>query len=71
MSAAVIKAHWDGEHVVLDDPADIPPNARLIVTVLSADAVQASDDWALAARLGIARAYSASEPDYSSSDVKS
>jgi hypothetical protein len=30
-----IRAHFDGEHILLDEPVKLEPNTRLIVTVLS------------------------------------
>ena len=36
MSATALKAHFDGEHIVLDEPAELAPNTRLLVTVVPA-----------------------------------
>ena len=30
-----IPAHFDGEHILLDEPVELKPNTKLIVTVLS------------------------------------
>lgn len=35
MPTITLKAHYDGEHVVLDEPSDIPLNAPLLVTLVS------------------------------------
>ena len=35
MSSVILKAHYDGEHIVLDEPFELPPNTPLAVTVLS------------------------------------
>jgi hypothetical protein len=29
-----LQAHYDGKHIVLDEPYDLPPNASLMVTLL-------------------------------------
>ena len=36
MLAVTLKAHYDGERILLDEPFEIPPNSPLMVTVLSA-----------------------------------
>jgi hypothetical protein len=30
-----LKAHYNGRHIVLDEPYDLPPNATLMVTLLA------------------------------------
>lgn len=37
MSSIKLKAHFDGERILLDEPFDIPPNAPLVVVVLAPD----------------------------------
>jgi hypothetical protein len=34
MATVALRAHFDGKHVVLDEPYDLEPNASLLVTVL-------------------------------------
>ena len=34
MPTVALQAHYDGEHIVLDEPYDLPANASLIVTLL-------------------------------------
>lgn len=46
MSQISLKAHYDGERILLDEPFELLPNAALVVTVLSpesADDVAARD----------------------------
>ena len=40
MPSVSLKAHFDGQTIQLDEPYKLPPDAQLIVTVLSADQVQ-------------------------------
>ena len=34
MPTVALRAHYDGTHVVLDEPYELPPNASLLVTLL-------------------------------------
>jgi hypothetical protein len=68
MPTAILKAHYDGEHIVLDEPFHLPANAPLIVTVIGPDAERS--EWAALGAKGIARAYGENEPDYTVADIK-
>jgi hypothetical protein len=68
MPAAVLKAHFDGEHVVLDEPFELQPNAPLMVTVCSSDTERS--EWTALGIQSLARAYGADEPEYSEADLK-
>jgi hypothetical protein len=70
MPTVSLKAHYDGEHIVLDERYDLPFNAALIVTLLPPAAGSGSEEWRYAAATGLARAYSDDEPEYSLADVK-
>lgn len=69
MAAVTLKAHWNGERILLDEPYELLPNAPLMVTVLPLSAADRGDDWTTAATLGLARAYGDDEPDYTPGDV--
>ncbi len=69
MPTTVIKAHYDGERIVLDDPVELPKHAPLLVTVCSPDTERS--DWADVSSQGLARAYGDSEPEYSTEDLRS
>lgn len=62
MKPVVLKAHFDGREIKLDEPFDLPVDARLMVTVLPA----AMDEqmWRELAMTGLSRAYGNDEPDY-------
>lgn len=69
MPTVALKAHFDGNRIVLDEPFDLPPHSPLIVTVLpQADSERA--DWENLAAESLARAYGPDEPDYSAEDIK-
>jgi hypothetical protein len=70
MPAVTLKAHYDGERILLDEPFEIPPNSPLMVTVLPATESVVGEDWVLTARKALSRAYGANEPEYSSADLR-
>jgi hypothetical protein len=69
MPTAILKAHYNGERIVLDEPFVLPDNAPLMVTVFSPDAERS--EWAALGAQGLARAYGDDEPDYTTADLKS
>ena len=68
MTAAILKAHYDGEHIVLDEPFDLPANASLMITVIAPDDERA--DWAALSAQNLARAYGDDEPEYTLADLR-
>lgn len=72
MPMITLKAHFDGERIVLDEPFDLPADSPLMVTVLPDGAARPSEDAALASlsAKGLARAYGDAEPDYTLADIK-
>jgi hypothetical protein len=66
MSAITLKAHYDGKQICLDEPFELQPNSKLIVTVVSGDSLEDERQaWLPASQAGLARAYGEDEPDYS------
>jgi hypothetical protein len=63
-----IAAHFDGEHILLDEPVELEPNTKLLVTVLPKDIER--DEWLDLSRKGLQAAYDAGETDYSSDVIK-
>ena len=70
MRAVNIKAHYDGERILLDEPFEIPPNSPLLVTVLPATQEVVGEDWIVAAENALSRAYGQDEPEYTTADVR-
>ena len=68
MPTAILKAHYDGEHIVLDEPFELPANAPLMVTVFAPDAERA--EWAALSAQSLARAYDDDEPEYTTAALK-
>lgn len=67
MAPVTLKARFDGEQIVLDEPLSIPRGARLLVTVIDSTSDEAEE--AAVARLALARAYGPDEPEYSEADI--
>ena len=68
MSVVTLKAHFDGKYVCLDEPMDLPVNAKLMVTVFSKEEERPEAErqaWLAASQAWLARAYGDGEPDYS------
>jgi hypothetical protein len=64
MPAIALKAHFDGQRILLVEDYDLPANTPLLVTVLP---VEKEDDralWLAASARGLARAYGDDEPEY-------
>ena len=65
-----LKAHYDGKTIRLDEPFDLPPNARLMVTVLPPLTGSDREDWSNLSVANLARAYGDDEPDYPVTSVR-
>lgn len=67
----MLKAHFDGEQIRLDEPFELEPNTELLVTVMLAN--QSDDEheaWMQLSMQLLERAYSGEEPDYSMVTLK-
>lgn len=69
MPSISLKAHFDGRAIQLDEPYSLPPNTRLLVTLLD-PLDETSAGWVELARTGLAMAYSDQEPEYGPADLK-
>ncbi len=63
-----IPAHFDGEHILLDEPVELEPNTKLLVTVLPKDIER--DEWLGLSTKGLEGAYDNGEEDYSLDVIK-
>ena len=71
MPTIALQAHYDGEHIVLDEPYDLPANANLMVTLLpSTSDADSEDAWQRAAASSEAFAFLAdpAEDIYTATD---
>ena len=71
MPTVALQAHYDGEHIILDEPYELPANANLMVTLLpSTSDADSEDAWLRAAASSDAFAFLAdpAEDIYTTSD---
>jgi hypothetical protein len=65
MYAITLQAHFDGKQIILDEPYELEPNTRLIVTVLPENNVSDEREaWLHFSRKGLENAYDEDEPEY-------
>ena len=57
-----IPAHFDGQHILLDEPVELQPNTKLLVTVLSND--DEEEAWRRLSAKRLQDAYSEEEEGY-------
>ena len=69
MNTISIPAHFDGRHILLDEPYPLQPDAKLLVTVLPEEDEE-RDAWMRLSAQGLAGAYADDEPDYSLSSIQ-
>jgi hypothetical protein len=71
MPMIAVPAHFDGKQIRLDEPFDLEPNTRLIVTILPR---HVSDDereaWLNLSIQGLEDGYGEDEPEYSTDLIK-
>jgi hypothetical protein len=73
MPTVSLKAHYDGERIVLDEPFELPVDSPLIVTVLPVQGgplEQERAEWSALGVQNLARAYGDEEPEYTIADIK-
>jgi hypothetical protein len=67
----MLPAHFDGERIILDEPFELEPETKLIVTVLPSDESDPGRNaWLEFSKLGLARAYGEDEPEYTMDMIK-
>ncbi len=62
-----IRGHFDGTQVLLDEPCELKPNTKVIITVVEDDA---DADWYLLGKKNFACAYADDEPEISLDKIK-
>ena len=70
MPGITLNAHFDGQSIVLDEPFELPSNARLLVTVVSPSMDGDRAQWSDLAGSSLALAYGDDEPEYRLKDVR-
>ncbi len=70
MEPRILRAHFDGNQILLDDPIELEPNTDLLVTVLPKSSDKERDNWAALSLEHLAQAYGDDEPEYSLDLIK-
>jgi hypothetical protein len=70
MPSVTLKAHYDGQAILLDEPYSLPANARLLITLVEPEPDTDRAVWAGLSLSGLARAYGDDEPDYGPADLR-
>ncbi|MCH8293413.1 hypothetical protein IH992_20215 [Candidatus Poribacteria bacterium] len=71
MPMIAVLAHFDGERICLDEPFDLEPNAKLIVTILPGQEFDNEHEaWLHLSGQRLEDAYGENEPEYSSDLLK-
>jgi hypothetical protein len=70
MPGVILNAHFDGRSILLDEPYQIPPNARLPITLVDPGRDDERALWARPSLSGLASAYGVDEPDYDPAEVR-
>ena len=63
-----IRAHFDGEHILLDEPVELEPNTKLLITVLPQDVER--EAWLDLSGKRLQGAYDDDEKGYSVDSIK-
>ena len=69
MNTISIPAHFDGERILLDEPVELEPNTRLIVTVLPKHDAE-RDAWLRLSGERLKDAYGEDEEEYTLDSIE-
>ncbi len=70
MKAIALRAHFDGEHIQLDEPCELAPETPVMIIVQPEGHEAEQDEWRIAAGLLLENAYGEDEPEYSLDLIK-
>lgn len=70
MPAVTLKADYDGERIILDEPFEILHDSLLVVNVLPVSEALGGEDRILAAQKALSGAYGTDEPEYGMEDLR-
>lgn len=69
MQTISIRAHFDGERILLDEPFELEPDTQLLVTVLP-EVEAERDSWLRLSAQRLEEAYGDDEPEYTLESVR-
>ena len=71
MDNVTLHAHFDGEQIRLDEPYELQPNTKLLITILpKRQSASEREEWLFVSVTGLAQAYGNNEPEYSLEMIK-
>ena len=70
MDTVTLRAHFDGKQILLDEPFELEPDAKLITAVLPKSLGEEREDWARLALESLERADGDDEAEYSLDLIK-
>ena len=71
MPTVAVKAHFDGQHIQLDQPFELPINIPLTVIIPDLSALHVDhEEWLAFSAEGLAAAYGDNEPEYTIEDAR-
>ncbi len=69
MEIVTLQAHFDGRQILLDEPYEMTPNTKLVVSVIRVSDEE-REDLTLFSLSNLERAYGDDEPEYSLDLIK-
>lgn len=69
MQSVILRAHFNGTQVVLDEPFSLETDAKLLITVLPDGDDTERDEWMRFAGHNLNAAYGNDEPEYTFDDL--
>ncbi len=70
METRTLRAHFDGDRILIDEPYELELDTELLITVLPKVSDEEREDWVRLSLESLARAYSDDEPEYSQDSIK-
>ena len=70
MNTINLKTHFDGKKILSNEPFNLEPDTKLIVTVLPKYANEEREEWMRLSIKSLERAYDKNEPEYSTDLIK-
>ena len=69
MQIVTLRAHFDGKQILLDEPYELAPNTKLVVSVIQMQD-ERREDGVRFSLANLERAYGENEPEYSLDLIK-
>ena len=70
MEVLRLPAHFDGDNIILDEPFDLKPGTKLLVTVLDEQLSTEHHGWLSVSKRGLEKAFGIDEPEYTLDSIK-